>query len=173
MLKKVDFLWLLASPLYLLIGTLRHEASHALVSWLEGATITEFVFWPTTHRGRLLWGYVRFSGSTSWLTTAAPYFVDLLTFGLLFWLCTRFHFGRRWLWLNAVIIGLISPLVNSTYNYQNAFQGAGDIGRLLDILPPPAVHAYMIGTIALYVIGLWLVFKAPVCCVVESTEPDT
>jgi hypothetical protein len=161
MLKKADFLWLLAFPLYLLIGTLRHEASHALVGWLEGATITEFVFWPTTHRGRLLWGYVSFSGSTSWLMTAAPYVVDLLTFGLFFWLCIRYPFQRRWLWLNAVIIGIISPLVNSTYNYQNAFRGAGDIGHLLDVLPPTAVHAYMIGTIALYAIGLWLVFKAP------------
>jgi hypothetical protein len=162
MLKKADLLWLLALPLYLLIGTLRHEASHALVGWLEGATITEFVFWPTTHRGRLLWGYVSFSGSTSWLTTAAPYVVDLLTFGLFFWLCARYPFQRRWLWLNAVIIGIISPLVNSAYNYQNAFRGIGDIGRLLDVLPPTAVHAYMIGTIALYAIGLWLVFKAPV-----------
>jgi hypothetical protein len=37
-LKKADFLWLLAFPLYLLIGTLRHEASHALVGWLAEAT---------------------------------------------------------------------------------------------------------------------------------------
>jgi hypothetical protein len=162
MLKKADFLWLLAFPLYLLIGTLRHEASHALVGWLEGAAITEFVFWPTTHRGGLWWGYVRFDSPTSWLTTAAPYVVDLLTFGLFFWLCIRYPFQRRWLWLNADIIGIISPLVNSAYNYQNAFRGAGDIGRLLDVLPPTAVHAYMIGTIVLYAIGLWLVFKAPV-----------
>jgi hypothetical protein len=161
MLKRVDFLWLLAFPFYLLIGTLRHEASHALVGWLEGATITEFVFWPTTHRGRLLWGYVSFSGPTSWLMTAAPYVVDLLTFGLFFWLCMRYPFQRRWLWLNAVIIGIISLLVNSAHNYQNALRGTGDIGRLLDVLPPTAVHAFMIGTIALYAIGLWLVFKAP------------
>lgn len=159
MLKKADLLWLLAYLLYQIIGTLRHEGSHALAGWLEGAAITEFVFWPSLDQGRFLWGYVRFSGPTGWLTVAAPYFVDLLTFGLFFWLCTRLRFPHRWLWLNAVIVGMISPLANTAYNYLHASQAANDIAYLLRVLPPSAVHAYLIVTILLYALGLWLVFK--------------
>jgi hypothetical protein len=48
-------------------------------------------------------------GNTTWLSTAAPYFVDLLTAVLFFWICMRFRFQRRWLWINTIIIGLISP----------------------------------------------------------------
>ena len=33
-LKREDLLWLLAYPLYQIIGTIRHEASHALLAWL-------------------------------------------------------------------------------------------------------------------------------------------
>jgi hypothetical protein len=155
MLRKRDLLWLLAYPLYQVIGTLRHELSHALVAWLEGATITEFKFIPTQG----YWGYVRWSGPTDWLTLAAPYFVDLLTFVIFFWLCTSIKFHRHWLWLNAVIIGMLSPLVNTAYNYSGFIRGTNDIGRLLQVLPPFAVHAYMVLTILLYCIGLWWVFK--------------
>jgi hypothetical protein len=160
MLKKADFLWLLAYPLYQCIGSLRHEASHAVVGWLEGATITAFVFWPTLdqHWG-VGWGYVGFSGPRSWLTSAAPYAADLSTFGLFFWLCMRVRFPCRWLWLNAVIVGLISPLVNTAYNYRGAPGGTNDVGYLLQVLPPLAVHAYFALTMVLYGMGIWVVSK--------------
>jgi hypothetical protein len=159
-LKKADLLWLLAYPLYQIIGTIRHEASHALLAWLQGSTITEFVFWPTVdERGIFRWGYVEFSGPSNWLTLAAPYFADLFTFGLFFWICTRLHFPRRWLWLNALIIGLLSPLFNTSYNYLRSSVAVSDVGRLLLSLPPFVVHAYLVLTIALYSIGLYVVFK--------------
>ena len=130
------------------------------MAWLEGRTIHKFVFWPTVNEwGRLRWGYVELSAPTTWLTTAAPYFADLFTFGLFFWLCLRLRFPRRWLWLNAVIIGLISPLLNSGYNYGRGFVAISDVGRLLQILPPFVVHAYLVLTIALYSIGLYVVFR--------------
>jgi hypothetical protein len=159
MLKKTDLLWCLAYPLYQICGTVRHEASHALGAWLEGATITKFVFWPTVSSHGFRWGYVQFRGPTSWLTLAAPYFADLLTFGLFFWLCLRLRFSRRWVWLNAVIIGLVSPLANTVFNYLGAARGANDVGRLLHSLPPFAVHAYLALTIVLYGLGLWVVSK--------------
>ena len=63
MFKLVDLLWIAAAPLYLLIGTARHEGSHALVALMEGAKVAKFVFWPT-ERG---WGYVLFPpGSVTW-----------------------------------------------------------------------------------------------------------
>lgn len=159
-LKKSDLIWLLAYPLYQIIGTMRHEASHGLVAWLGGATITRFVFWPTIDPQRgFRWGYVQFSGSTGALTLAAPYLADLLTFGFFFWLCTRARFGRRWLWLNAVIIGSISPLANTAYNYLGSVCRRNDIARLLRVLPPLAVHACLVLALVLYGVGLWVVFK--------------
>jgi hypothetical protein len=159
-LKKADLLWILAYPLYQIIGTIRHEASHALMAWLEGSTVNKFVFWPTVNQsGRFLWGYVELSGPTTWLTSAAPYFVDPLTFGLFFWMCLRLRFPRRWVWLNAVIIGLLSPLFNSGYNYWRSPVAVSDVGRLLLSLPPFMVHAYLVLTMALYVVGLYIVFR--------------
>lgn len=93
------------------------------------------------------------------LTTAAPYFADLFTFGLFFRICIRLHFPRRWLWLNAVIIGLLSPVFNTGYNYFRSSVAVSDVGRLLLSLPPFVVHAYLVLTIALYSIGLYVVFK--------------
>jgi hypothetical protein len=34
-LKKTDLLWLLAYPIYQIIGTIRHEGSHALAGLLS------------------------------------------------------------------------------------------------------------------------------------------
>lgn len=162
MLRKSDLLWLLGYPLYQLVGTFRHEGSHALVAMLEGAAIREFVWWPTVQEGMgFYWGYVRWDGHTSWLTIAAPYFVDLLTYAVFFWLCTRAPFKRRWLWLNAVIIGLVSPLVNSLYNYWGGFRSMNDVGRLLRALPLWQVHLYFVSTIVLYGLGLWVVLRRP------------
>jgi hypothetical protein len=159
-LKNADLLWLLAYPLYQIIGTIRHEASHALMAWLEGSTIHKFVFWPTVDEwGRFRWGYVELSEPTTWLTLAAPYFADLFTFGLFFWICLRLRFSRHWLWLNAVIIGLISPLFNTSYNYLRSSVAVSDVGRLLHSLPPFVVHAYLVLTITVYSIGLYEVFK--------------
>ena len=157
---RADLPWALAYPLYQTLGTLRHEGAHALAALFEGARVTRFVFWPTlAPRGGLRWGYVRFTGRTGWFTLAAPYLCDLLTYALGFWLCTRTRFSRRWLWLNVVIVGLISPLANSLYNYVGGHFRNNDVGRLLAQLPPLAVEAYFVVTLALYVVGLVVVFK--------------
>ena len=154
-MKITDLLWILAYPVYQLIGTLRHEASHAFVAMLEGARITEFVFWPTEG----YWGYVNWEGPVTSVTTGAPYICDLLTFGLFFVLCMAARFGRRWIWLNAIAVGMISPLVNSAYNYRGGLRGPNDVGKLLESLPPTFVHAYFWITIGLYLVGLFVVFK--------------
>jgi hypothetical protein len=157
-LRKSDLLWLLGYPVYQLVGTLRHEGGHALAAMLEGAAIREFVWWPTVREGKgFYWGYVCWYGHTSWWTIAAPYLVDLLTYAVFFWLCTRVTFKRRWLWVNAMIVGLVSPLVNSLYNYWGGFRSMNDVGRLLQALPPWQVHAYFASTLVLYGLGLWVV----------------
>lgn len=159
-LKYSDLLWALAYPLYQTFSTLRHEAAHALMAVAEGAQILRFVFWPTLPEGGgIYWGYVRWRGSTSWRCTAAPYVVDLLTYALCFWLCQRGIFKRRWVRLNVMIIGMLSPLINSFYNYQGGFYRPNDVGKLLQELPAAAVHLYFGVTLTLYIWGLIVVLR--------------
>jgi len=153
-MKKEDLLWIFAYPLYQLIGTFRHEASHAIVAMIEGNVIEKFVFWPTS-RG---WGYVSWDGPSSVASIAAPYICDLLTFVLFFLVCMTVILKRRWLWINLVAIGIVSPLVNSAYNYKGGFGGTNDVGWLLQQGPPMAVHAYFWITMIAYLLGLILVF---------------
>jgi len=139
---------------YQLFGTLRHEASHALAATLEGARITEFVFWPTQG----YWGYVRWNGPVSSATFGAPYLCDFLTFGVFFSVCMLVRFKWRWVWLNLVVIGILSPFVNSFHNYRVGLRGPNDVGKLLKLLPEDLVHAYFWVTMSLYLVGLVVVF---------------
>jgi len=155
-MKKKDFLWILAYPLYQLIGTFRHESSHALVALAQGNRITELVFWPTSG----YWGYVSWDGPRAIASIAAPYVCDLLTFILFFLVCMTVVFNRRWLWINCVAVGIISPLVNSSFNYQGGLHRTNDVGWLLNHMSPMVVHGYFWCTLASYIIGLILVFTA-------------
>jgi hypothetical protein len=158
-LARKDLVWLLATPLYILIGTLRHELGHATVALLLGAQIERFVFWPTWSETGFRWGYVVWYGREALVVTAAPYLCDLATFALFSVICTRIRFRRHWVWVNLVIIGLVSPLLNSAYNYVRGLMGSGDVARLLGELPDLAVHAYFAVTLCLYLIGLFLVLR--------------
>lgn len=150
-LSRRDAVWLLAYPLYQLIGTIRHEGSHALAVLIEGGKVVKFVFWPTWTT-QFYWGYVQWSGkSVGWFTSAAPYFADLLTFAVFYLICTRVRIRRHWLWVNLYAIGLLSPLVNSGYRFVSSFFREGDLTSVARSIPLPAIHAYFIVTIALYV----------------------
>jgi hypothetical protein len=88
------------------------------------------------------------------VATAAPYLCDLATFALFFVICARWPLRGHWLWVNLVAIGLISPLVNSAYNYLNGLLGRGDVAQLLYELPGAAVQTFFALTLLLYVVGL-------------------
>src|SRR5690242_19390678 len=88
-LRRADLLWVLALPVYQLIGTVRHEAFHAVVAAAEGARITRFVAWPSVYEHQFLWGYIIWQGRTDVLVTIAPYLGDLLTFAVFFVVVTR------------------------------------------------------------------------------------
>jgi hypothetical protein len=148
-------LWVLAYPVYQLIGTFRHEASHALAAILEGYRVTEFVFWPSQGS----WGYVNWDGPRSVANIGAPYVSDFLTFGLFFVVCMLVRFDRRWIWLNLIAIGIISPMVNSYYNYSGGLRGPNDVGKLFTMLPEGIVHGYFWLTIGAYATGLVIVFS--------------
>jgi hypothetical protein len=154
-MRKRDLLWILAYPLYQLIGTFRHEASHALIVLASGGEVTEFSFWPTSG----YWGYIRYEGEPPpILMDAAPYLVDALTFLVFFLICMTLLFKWRWLWINLIAIGIVSPLVNSAYNYVVGLNSNNDVGDLLASIPPPWVHAYFWLTLSAYLLGLILVF---------------
>lgn len=156
--RKQDFLWLLASPLYLLLGTIRHEGAHALAGILEGASVENFVVLPSVVDGSLRFGYVLLSGKTTWLMSAAPYFADLLIailcFGLLLW-CSM----PLWMKINVLILGPISSFIDSFYNYLKSFFGAGDVESVLSVLPSSAVHVYFLATLLFYVVGVAYVWE--------------
>lgn len=158
-LTRRDLLWLFATPIYQMIGTLRHEGAHAVAAWLEGARVTQFVFWPSFQQDVLYWGFVRISGTTDWFFLAAPYFFDMITFSIFFALMFFAPFRRKWIWLNLVIIGMISPLINSLYNYWRSAGAINDINRLFQELPGGLVHAYFISTLTFYLVGTLAVVR--------------
>jgi hypothetical protein len=45
---------------------------------------------------------------------------------------------------------MISPLVNTAYNYLNGLRGRGDVAALFQELPNPAVHTYFVVTLLAY-----------------------
>ncbi len=139
--------------MYQTFGTARHELSHALVAWLQGATITRVVVWPQTDLGVFTWGYTEWDGPTGWPTLAAPYLCDLVWFLGFLVLCARVR--NRAVWLNLVVTGLVSPLVNSGYQWVLGFSTpGGDVWGLRQALPDPLVQAYFGLTLALYLVGL-------------------
>jgi hypothetical protein len=155
-----DLWWLLGIPVYLTFGTARHELSHALVAKIEGADITKVVLWPQTDLGRFTFGYTQWTGSTDWVTDAAPYFCDLLWFVGFFFLITRLPIRNHMLWLNLVIVGLISPLINSFWQWMAGIFGSPetDVAKWVNEVPGALVHLYFLVTVAAYAVGLFAVF---------------
>ncbi len=156
MIRKRDWLWLLLLPVYLILSTYRHESAHAIVATLQGAEVLKFVFWPSFDaNGKLYFGYVLWQGGeTNWLVDAAPYFMDILTYSLFFPIVYWVKFRWHSLWLNLVIIGLFSPIINSLYN---EIRG-GDVRDMLAVLPDFPVHACFLLGLGLAVLGLVFTF---------------
>ena len=154
MIRKRDWLWLLLLPVYLIISTYRHEAAHAIVATAQGAEVLEFAFWPSIYKtGKFYFGYVSWQGGeTNWLVDAAPYFMDILTYGVFFPIVFWVRFPWHSLWLNLVIIGLFSPIVNTFYNYIRG----GDVRDLLAALPDLPVHVCFLLGFGLAILGLVL-----------------
>ena len=158
--RWTDFLWLLLFPIHFVLGTARHEASHALAGLAQGASIAEYSILPSG-RG---WGYVRLDRLPSgWLVPAAPYLCDVLTFGLGCFLCMRLPGRFRGLFINVLGLMVLSPLVNSANAYNGGLRGRGDVGYLLQILPPIAVNVSFVAALAVYLVGTWLLLtRSPV-----------
>ncbi len=118
----------------------RHEGSHALVAWMEGAEINEVKLWPGVHEELgFYFAYVDHSGETSWLTEAAPFFSDILLLIIASALLFRNPGTRHYYAI--LLLGFVSPLIDLLYNYQGGFWRSGtDVSDLLELLPGPIVH---------------------------------
>ncbi|HET7377247.1 MAG TPA: hypothetical protein VFK30_11095 [Anaerolineae bacterium] len=114
-----------------------------------------------------------YQSDVCWPVIAAPYLIDLLTFAVFLIICQRVKVSRHWVWLNFIIIGLISPLINSAYNYLGGLSRHNDVHFLLSSLPSLWVHLYFITTLLLYLIGLTFIFlnrrrqPAPNSCMIS------
>ena len=126
-MKKADLCWLLAWPIYQLVGTARHELSHAIVAALQRARITKIEILPSFQPHGFLWGYVEWTGGhTDALVTAAPYLCDFAMFLVFLPALHACRPGPCWLWINCFIVGLLSPLIDTAANYTKLFRrGSG------------------------------------------------
>ena len=160
-LRPSDALWLLLAPAYLILGTARHEASHAVAAVMQGARLEGIVVLPSMRDGNLYWGYTSYTGNVNWLVFAAPYLVDLLTVAVLLPLCRLARGWSRPVWLNLVVLGPLSPLVNSTYQYALSFaRPFSDVALVRAAVPDTFVHAWFALTIPLYAWALFASVRA-------------
>lgn len=156
-MRSKDLLWILAFPFYYLLSALRHELAHAIAAALEGAEIQRVIFWPFINaEGQIRMGAASWLGQSGWLTSAMPYLFDLLVFLIFFYICMAVPFRRQWIWINLIIIGIISPLINSGYTY---LVNGIDITDMAAVLPGVLVHIYFIVTLLIYIMGLVMVFS--------------
>ncbi|MBU0732278.1 M50 family metallopeptidase [Patescibacteria group bacterium] len=160
--QKKDAWWILAYPFYQIIGTIRHEGSHALAAMCESVKIEKFVFWPSFVNGKFNWGYVTWTQEVSWLVIAAPYLCDLAWFAAFFILLKKIKIKHHWIWINLLIIGLLSPLLDMLWNYFRLVLGRGDIFKLLGALPDFSVHIFFIGTIIMFSVGIYSIARRPI-----------
>jgi len=132
----------------------RHEGSHAVMAYLEGADIQELRLFPGVHKELgFYFAYVEHSENTTWLTEAAPYFSDVLLLlvasALLLWKQNIRFFNE------ILLLGFISPIINLIYNYQGGLWRSGtDVSDLLDQLPKTLVHLTFISTIIIAILAL-------------------
>ncbi len=161
-MKRSDCWWLLAWPAYQLIGTARHELSHAAVAAWQGARITRIEILPSFQPEGFLWGYVNWRGGhVNALATAAPYFCDLALFVVFLPLCMLAVRAPRWLWINAFVIGLLSPLLDTAANYSKLFRReTGDVNELVARFSPAAIHAVFLAVMVFYLIGICVAWRA-------------
>lgn len=128
----------LAYPAYQVLGTIRHEACHAIVAKLHGAEITKFRWYPERVEGVFFWGYVRWlwpDAEREELLFAfrAPYLVNiiLIVIGAMMFAFVEIP-NDHW-WMVTLILLVISPAVDTLYNMVKGWRGYGDFSRIKEL----------------------------------------
>jgi hypothetical protein len=161
-IRPRDLWWFLAAPVYLVVGTARHELSHAAAASLEHARVTRIAILPRWQGDHILFGYASWIGPVDWMVTAAPYFVDALTVAVAVAICLAVRRMAHWVRVNIIVLGVLSPLVNSAINYRaGAFRHRGDVAELLSVFPPATVHAYFWVSFLVFLVALVVVLREP------------
>lgn len=153
-----DLLWALAYPVYQMIGTFRHEGAHAVAAKREGLAILRFQIFPSRQNGHWYWGYVQCSARprSVWFYSA-PYVADFLTFLTVYPVCWFLRSMPHWLWLNLFVVGLLSPLANTWYNYRWAqpdAESGNDVCVLMFLRPSDRVRTWFRLALSLYLCGI-------------------
>lgn len=153
-LKKTSLVWFLGIPVYILINSLRHELSNALMVWLTNGELLHFSFLPVfSASGWLEYGSIRWAGGVEWLILAAPYIGDFLFFSGAAYFCYEKRFENQWLLTNLIIIGLISPIFNTGYEYFSSIFMQTDVTRLIELMPfDEIVHIAFVMVLGFYVL---------------------
>jgi hypothetical protein len=161
-MKKTDLWWLLGWPIYQLLGTARHELSHAVVAALQGARITKIEIFPSFQPDGFLWGYVAWTGGhTNALAISAPYLCDIAVFLLFLPLCMFVTRMPRWLWINCFILGLLSPFIDTAANYSKLFRrSSGDVNELVSQYSPFAMHSLFLTVMIFFLAGIRFAWRA-------------
>lgn len=131
---------ILLYPLYQVLGTIRHELSHAFSAIWHGADVEEVRVIPHRRDGKLYFGYVAWVGDLTdeqrVKVYMAPYFTATLFMALwvamltVDWTHEGFHAFAVW-----TILCLVSPLVDILYNaFRGVFYGSGDIAEARALL---------------------------------------
>lgn len=138
--------------------TSRHEASHALAAWSEGADIQKIQLLPEiSDELGFTFGYVQSSGEVSWLTDAAPFMVDVLLMISAGFLLSKLKPQGRWYFI-IMLFGIVSPLIDIAYGYlQGQWRAGTDVADLLRQGPDLLVHTMFLASIGL---GVYLLRRA-------------
>ncbi len=122
---------LLLYPVYQVLGTLRHELSHALAAVFQGVGVREIRIFPSRIDGKWYWGFVRYgTGSpvSRWVH-AAPYLVNA---AFVAWGFSLIPYLTGHEWLAAVILCWASPALDTLYNLCKWwFYDTGDFKRIV------------------------------------------
>ena len=114
-------------PLYQVLSTVRHELSHAVAARLSGLRIAELRVLPGVHDGRWYWGWTGWEGTPNVHCHLAPYYVDLACLPLGIWIAAAPPAWPFHAWAAAVVMLLVSPLVDVLYNLLKwRLRGVGD-----------------------------------------------
>jgi len=140
--RKRDLLWLLAFPFYLTVGTFRHEGSHILAALAQGRDVFYLTVFPSLQTQT--WGstIIERDGAGTEIVDVSPYFVDAFLFAAFFIILMRVPCRRHWLWINLLILGPMTSVIDTANNYLALVRHEhGDLVPLENLMNPYLFHA--------------------------------
>jgi len=125
----------LLAPVYLVLGTLRHEGMHAITAWRYGAEIIAFKVIPHRFNGRFYFGRVQwqavFTDHQKRMVLGMPYLFDVVCITACVVTLVRVEMTDFHVFAVTVINLGISPLVDLLYNVGKwLFRGTGDLAEI-------------------------------------------